>query len=116
MCLRDEFCGFGFVEFAIVEADRECLDRPLAVGLHDRDDQRGIDAAGQERAERNVGFHAHRDRVVQQRVELVHRFFFGAAEWIREAVFGGDLRGPIRFRRSIAAKTANREKSSGGSL
>ena len=95
--LRHLLGGFCFVEFAIVEADRERLDGALAVGLHDRDDQRGVDAAGKESAERNVGFHAHRDRIIQQRVELVHRFVFGAAERIREAIFSCDLRGPIGF-------------------
>ena len=38
--LRDKFRRFGFVVLAIVEADRECFDGPLAVGLHDCDDQR----------------------------------------------------------------------------
>jgi len=110
--LRDELRGFGFVEFAIVEADRERLDRPFAVGLHDRDDQRRIDAARKEGAQRYVGFHAHADRVVEKRVELVHRLFVGAAKWIREAVFSGYLRGPIRLWRCITAKAADREHGS----
>ena len=80
--LRDELRGFGFVEFTVVEADRKGFHRPLAVGLHDRDDQRRIDAARKERTERNIGFHAHGDRIVEQRIELIHGFFIGAAEWL----------------------------------
>ena len=53
----------------LVEADRERAHRSVALRLHQRHDGRGVDAAGQEGAERHVGDHAAPDGVAQQRVE-----------------------------------------------
>ncbi len=51
---RDRRRVIRFVELAILEADREGAHLRGALFLHQRDDQRRIDAAGQERSERHV--------------------------------------------------------------
>ena len=56
-----------------VKADGEGLHRPRALRLHQRDDGRGIDAAGEKRAERHVGDHPQLDGIAQQRIEPLDR-------------------------------------------
>ncbi len=68
---------FGFVIRFIVEANRECLHRPLALLLHQRNGCRGIHAAGKKSPERHVGDHAHLDCVTQQRIKTRDGLFFG---------------------------------------
>ena len=65
-------CGSS-LKRSCVEADREGLDRPRRGLGHRRDDRRGVDAAGQERAERHVGDHppAHRAARMPSRMRLV---------------------------------------------
>ena len=53
---------------------------------------------------------------MQQPVELVHRLFVGAAEWISEAVFSRYFRRPIGRWRRIAAEAADCEHSSSREL
>jgi hypothetical protein len=45
------------VEIRLVEADGKGLDRPCRHAGHQRDDETGVDAARQERAERHVAHH-----------------------------------------------------------
>ena len=54
------------VEAAVGEADAEAAHRAAPRLLHRRDDGRAVDAARQERAERHVRLHPHRDRIVDQ--------------------------------------------------
>ena len=55
----------------LVEADGEGRTGRGLMRLHQRDDGRGIDAAGEERAERHVGDHLRLHGVAQQRFECV---------------------------------------------
>jgi hypothetical protein len=64
----------GFVEARVLgEADRERLDR-LGRGLgHERDDERGVDAAREQGAHRDVGDHAPLHRRPQERRQAGRR-------------------------------------------
>ena len=62
----------------VAEADGEAAHRPLRLRLHQRHHGRGIGAAGEERAERDVGDHAAADGVAQDRIEAVDRLRGGA--------------------------------------
>ena len=57
----------------LVEADRERADGPRALGLHERDDERRVDPAGQERADRDVGDHPQADALAQRGFHRVDR-------------------------------------------
>ena len=61
----------GLVVRRVGEADREGLDRPARRLLHQADDDRRVDAAGEERPERDVGDHLLADGVGQGRAELL---------------------------------------------
>ena len=63
-----------FVIPSLMKADRERLYRPGALRLHQRDDGRGIDPAGQECAEWHVGNHPQTDGVAQERIETLDGF------------------------------------------
>ena len=65
-----------FVERFFAKADREGLHRPARRALHQCDDGRGIDAAGQERAERHVGDHLPLHRIGQEAVQLLDDLVF----------------------------------------
>jgi len=65
---------FCFVELLLAKANRECLNRIRRLRLHQRDDGRGIDAAGQERAKRHIGDHAQLHSTAQERVKTLHGF------------------------------------------
>ena len=69
--LGDAARVIGFVEFPVAKADGKCMRGLRRLRLHQRDDGRGIDAAGQERAERNIGDHLPADRVAQQALQLI---------------------------------------------
>ena len=59
-----------FVELRVLEADRERPHRRRTLLLHQRDDERRVDAARQEGAERHVGDHPLANRRGQTRFEL----------------------------------------------
>lgn len=52
---------FGFVEGGVGEADRAGIDRRLREAGHHGDDSTGVDAAGEEGAERDFGNHPEAD-------------------------------------------------------
>ena len=62
------------------------MHRPVALNLHHRHDGRRIDAAGEERAQRNIGHHAEADDLAKQGIELVYRLSLRAPERVGEAV------------------------------
>src|ERR1700751_5594024 len=70
----------GFVVLILVEADRERAHRPAAELLHECDHEGRVDAAGQERAERNIRNHAQLHGVSQQLVKLLGRLVGRDAE------------------------------------
>ena len=55
----------GFVELWIVESNRKRLDRRCALFLHERNDQRRIDAARQKRSDGDICEHSQTDCVAQ---------------------------------------------------
>ena len=56
----------GLVESRIRRADRERPDGAVALGLHERHDRRGVHAAGEEGAERDVGEHPQPYGIAEQ--------------------------------------------------
>ena len=66
---------FGFVEGRVGEADRAGVDRIGREAGHDGDNGAGIDAAGEEGAERDFGDHAELDRLLQ----ALHQFGAGVS-------------------------------------
>jgi hypothetical protein len=56
-----------FVIARLAEANREGPHRSRGLRLHQRDDSGGVDAAGQERAERHVGVHSKTHRFLGER-------------------------------------------------
>ena len=61
-----DLAGIGeLAEFGFLVADGEGLHRPVEVALHERGDGGGIDAAGEEHAERHVAHQAHADGLFQ---------------------------------------------------
>ena len=61
------------LETALVETDREGLDRTRRAPLHQRHDQRGMDPARQEGADRDVRDHAVADGLREQQIEVIER-------------------------------------------
>ena len=70
-----------------VEANRERAQRPMDVAARQRDDEAGVDAAAEERAVRHVAHELHRDRFVEEPVELADQLWFRGA-----AVLAGSVR------------------------
>ena len=73
--LRPEVLGdpardLGLVVAGVGGTDGEGADRAVGRLLHERDDGGGVDAAGEERTQRDIGDHPRPDRALQQ---LVHR-------------------------------------------
>ena len=54
-CRGDRPRGVAFVELLLVEAERERVDRRRVGALGQGRDRAGVDAAGQEHADRHVG-------------------------------------------------------------
>ncbi len=69
------------------KADGECLDRSRSLRLHQRDHQRGIHSAGEERPQRHIGFHPERDRITQESFKLVGGIGIGETHAIGYAGF-----------------------------
>ncbi len=65
---------WSLIKAGQIEADRVGPDGAAICGLHQRDDGGGIDAAGQESANRHVGHHAAAHSVLQQYFETVRQF------------------------------------------
>ncbi len=70
--IRDLPRDRGFVVRAIAEADGEGANLCVRLGLHQRDNSGGVDAARQECADRNVGHHAAAHGVTQQCIDCVY--------------------------------------------
>ena len=66
---RDLARVFELVERAILERDREGLQRPVDHPRHQRGDRAAVDAARQEHAERHVAHQPQADRFLEQRPE-----------------------------------------------
>ena len=64
---------FELVERAILERDRERLERPIDHPRHQRRDGAAVDAAGEEHAERHVAHQPEADRFLEQRAERRRR-------------------------------------------
>ena len=77
--LRDRAGAGRFVELAQGEADGEGRDRLSGRVLHEEgDDQRGIEAAAEEAADRDVAHHVQPDALDQDRLELLDQLLLGA--------------------------------------
>src|SRR5205807_2224855 len=83
--LRDEAREWELVELAL-EADRERLDGARRRLGHRGYDRRGVDAAGQERAERDVRDHAAADRRAQLVPDLLERLLLRGEVALRRVV------------------------------
>ena len=69
-CTGDCPCDIAFVELLLVEAERERMDRRRVGTLSQGRDRAGVDAAGQENPDRNVGDQVPRDAVLHDLPEL----------------------------------------------
>ena len=104
-CARDQVFALG----RSAEADRECHDRKAELAADEGANRRGVDAAGQERAERHVGNqpapNAARENVLELIGKIVHRPVAEAREAGPELVIapGRDLRRPRRAAASARA-------------
>ena len=100
--LRDRLGVGRLVVLLLVEADGERAHASVRLRLHERDDGRGIDPSGEERAERNVGDHAPARCIAQQEVELIQRLRLAdrviarPVDDLREAPVALDLRHAVR--------------------
>ena len=77
---RDLFGAAGLIVTCLVKADGERFHRARALRLHQRNDRRGIDSAGEKRAEWHVGNHPQFDGIAKQTVKPLDgfvRFRFG---------------------------------------
>ena len=81
---RNSSSVLRLVVVRLVEADGEGADRPFALGLHQRHDQRGIDAAGKEGAERHVGDHLLADRSPEPALQRLNGRFLRSRERISQ--------------------------------
>ena len=59
-----------FVALRVTEPDGEGADGGAALSLHQRDNQRGIDPAGEESAQGHVGMHAQLHRIAKKPIQL----------------------------------------------
>ena len=114
--LGDVFGELGFVVFFFVEADGEGADGAGALRLHEGDDEGGIDAAGEEGAEGDIGDHALADGVFEQGFEGVDGFGFGADEGVLSAVGDDVAEGPVVARGGAVGGGAEGEEGGGGEL
>ena len=85
----------GLVVGALVEADAEGLGARGAVGLHQRDDGRAVDAAGQEGAERHIGHEPSRHRAGQRGLEARDRLLVRKLRRLGQGRCGLGARVPI---------------------
>jgi hypothetical protein len=82
----------GLVVLALLEADRKRLHRLAQHLAHVADDGAGVDAAGEERAERHVRDQVRGDALAQRRVETFHPLRFA------ERFVGAELEVPVARR------------------
>jgi hypothetical protein len=93
--LRDLASVARLVEAAVFEADGEGVDRPRGVALHERGDETGVDAAGEEDAQRHIGDHAQGHGVAEEVVEGLQGFVLRAVEAVVGAALGDEHRVPV---------------------
>ena len=80
-----DFAGvFRFVVLLHRKADAKSLHRLGGVLLHQGDDEGRIDAAGEERPQRHVAPHPHRDGGFQQLPQPLRRISFADADLVRK--------------------------------
>src|SRR5437868_5400371 len=84
-----------FVIFCIFKPDAKGLDWAPALGLHQSDDDGRIDAAGEECADRNIGHHLHRDRLMEQLCESIGGRHNVSVKGLRQTVLDRGPQGPI---------------------
>ena len=82
----------------LLEPDREGPHRAVRLRLHQRDDGRRVDPAGQEGAERDVRGHLPADRLDQQAAQGVRRLFGRAFERLRAPRRDDVPQRPVRLR------------------
>ena len=107
MVLGSEVAGdfareLRLIELILAEADREGAHRLARAFLHQRDDQRRVDATGQESAQRHVREHLLLDDAAEQRLEAIDPAL-GVARigFARSAATGDRIRErPVGFRRA----------------
>ena len=80
--------------------------------LHQRDDGRGIDPAGEERAERDVGDHLLADRARQQLARAGRCFLRRSLEAVGRAGLGNRPGGPIFLDQRLAAAFGKSKRNS----
>ena len=71
VALGDEACVGALVEAALLEADRERVNRVRALLRRERGEHRRVDAAGEHDADRYVGEQVRTHRVAQPRAQLL---------------------------------------------
>src|SRR3954471_4913332 len=76
--LRGDARVLQFVVAVLAKAYREGLDGTVARARHEGDDRRRVNAAREERAERNVRDEAHAHGIVERRAKLFEPVLFRA--------------------------------------
>ena len=101
--LSDLSCVDGLVVARLGKSYGERLDGRRRLGLHERGNQRGINPAGEERANRYIGKHSQADRITQEQLRAFNGLVHVASERILDATLHDRPSGPIRPRRGALA-------------
>src|SRR5712675_982457 len=88
-------CVRSFVVLGVTKANGEGLYGTAAASLHERHNERGIDATRKKCAERNVGFHPEPHSILEQGLQSIDGLEFASGEGVRGTLLGGLPRRPI---------------------